>query len=377
MRTSRLTIAVVATSTIALVGAAAAGAQASTATATATRAPTVVTKTDRVLMPFQLAVRNGFLVNDGALFVADGGTRKVSQIRANGTLRTVASNATNPGDVAGLAFSRSGRTLAWTETDFKQEGSDSWLNLTRADVGTRRFSLSDYEKSENPDGHVHYGITNPTQCQVDAFEKLGVPASYKGIKDSHPYAVTEWADSWVVADAGGNSLLRVGQNGRIRTLAVLPRQPVKITQAMATANKLPSCVVGATYAFEPVPTDVEVGPNGWLYVTTLPGGPEGPSAGARGSVYLVNPWNGHSYRIATGFAGATNLAIAGRTIYVAELFAGRISTVHNGKPRAYVALPGALSVEYSAGHLYAGTMAQMDEKTGKVTVKGRVVEIRR
>jgi hypothetical protein len=374
MRTSRLTIAVVATSTIALVGASAAGAQPTTATAA--KAPRVVTLTDRVLMPFQLAVRNGFIVNDGAVFVADGGTRKVSQIRANGALTTVGFNSTKEGDVAGLAFSRSGRTLAWTETDFKQEGSDSWLNLTRRDVGTRRFSLSDYEKSENPDGHVHYGIKNPNKCQVDALKAIGAQASYTGIKDSHPYAVTEWADSWVVADAGGNSLLRVGQNGRIRTLAVLPPQPVKITQAMATANKLPSCVVGATYAFEPVPTDVEVGPNGWLYVTTLPGGPEDPSAGARGSVYLVNPWNGHSYRIATGFAGATNLAIAGRTIYVAELFAGRISTVHNGKPRAYVGLPGAVSVEYSAGHLFAGTMAPMNDK-GQPTGKGRVVEIRR
>ena len=377
MRTSRLSIAVVASTTIALVGATGASAHSSTASK-APRAPRVVTLTDRVIAPFQIAVRNGYINHDHGVYVADGFTRTVSRIRSNGTLAPVATMPGKDSDVAGLAWSRAGRTLAWTSTDHAKE--ESWLNLTRSDVGTRRFSLSDYEKSANPDGDVQYGIKNPTQCQIDAFKKLGPdapPASYTGIKDSHPYSVVQWGDYWVVADAGGNDLLKVDNQGNISTLAVLPPQPVKITKAMAKANKLPSCVAGATYALEPVPTDVEVGPGGLLYVTTLPGGPEDPSLGARGSVYVVNGYNGKSVRIATGFAGATNLALAGRTIYVTELFAGRISTVSHGQPRPYLTLPGALSVEYSAGHLYAGTMAQMDEKTGKVTGKGRVVEIRR
>lgn len=380
MRTSRLSIAVVATTAIALVGATGASAQAS-ATTKAQKAPRVVTLTDRVLAPFQIAVRDGYINHDHGVYVADGFTKTVSRIRSNGKLTTIATNPAKDGDVAGLAWSRAGRTLAWTATDFANK--ESWLNLTRPDVGTRRISLSDYEKSANPDGDVHYGIKNPTKCQTDAFAALSnaigeeIPASYTGIKDSHPYSVVQWGDYWVVADAGGNDLLKVDNQGKISTLAVLPPQPMKITQAMATANKLPSCVVGATYAWEPVPTDVEVGPGGLLYVTTLPGGPEDPSAGARGSVYVVNGYTGNSVRIATGFAGATNLALAGRTIYVTELFAGRISTVSHGKPRPYLTLPGALSVEYSAGHLYAGTMAPMDEKTGKPTGKGRVVEIRR
>jgi hypothetical protein len=376
MRTSRLSIAVVASTTIALVGAT--GASAHATTAKAPKPPRAVTLTDRVLAPFQLAVRDGYLSHDGSVWVADGGTGKVSRIRSNGSLATIASFTGKDTDVAGLAWSRAGRTLAWTSTDHGKE--ESWLNLTRPDVGTRRFSLSDYEKSANPDGDAHYGIRNPTQCQIDAFKKLGPdapPASYTGIKDSHPYSVVQWGDYWVVADAGGNDLVKVDNQGKISTLAVLPPQPVKITKAAAAANKLPSCVVGATYAFEPVPTDVEVGPGGMLYVTTLPGGPEDPSLGARGSVYVVNGYTGKSARIATGFAGATNLALAGRTIYVTELFGGRISTVSHGKPRPYVALPGALSVEYSGGHLYAGTLAPIDEKTGMPTGKGRVVEIRR
>lgn len=366
MHRSRRTLAVVAASTIALVGASGAGAQA----ATAARAPKVVTLTDRVLAPFQLAARGT------TVYVADGFTRKVSLIERNGRLTTVGSQ---PGgqmvDVAGVALSRTGRTVAWTSTDFEE--GESWLTLTRPDVGTQRFSLSDHEKKDNPDGDVHYGIKKPTKCQTDAFKKIGMEASYTGIKDSHPYSVTQWSDYWVVADAGANALLKVDRNGRVSTLAVLPAQPVKITRAMAAMSGLPTCVVGATYAFEPVPTDVEEGPYGMLYVTTLPGGPEDPSAGARGSVYRVDPFTGESTRLATGFAGATNLAIGpNRTIYVAELFAGRISTVSKGKPKPYVNLKGALAVEVSGDHLYASAMAPMD-KAGNPSGKGRVVEIRR
>ena len=47
---------------------------------------------------------------------------------------------------------------------------------------------------------------------------------------------------------------------------------------------------------------VEVGPHHRLYVTTLPGGPEDPSFGARGSVYKLSDRVYHPYRIATGFA---------------------------------------------------------------------------
>lgn len=368
MRTSRLTTAVVATSAIALVGATGASAQSTTATKT----PTVVTLNDDVIAPFQLAAWDG-PSDHRALYVADGGTRTVSRVRHDGTLATVATFASPAGDVAGLAVSKDGRTLAWTSTDHAL--GESWLNITRLGGKTTKVSLSAYEKSANPDGKVNYGIKNPTQCQIDALKNFG-GATYTGIKDSHPYAVTQWGSSWIVADAGGNDLLKVDSKGHVSTLAVLPPQPAKVTAAMSADLGAPSCVVGATYRFEPVPTDVEVGPDGRLYVTTLPGGSEGPSAGARGSVYRVNASTGASTRIATGFAGATNLALAGRKIYVAELFGGRISTVSDGKPKPYVTLPGALSVEFSDGHLYAGTMAPMDDK-GNPTGTGRVVEIKR
>jgi uncharacterized repeat protein (TIGR03803 family) len=106
-----------------------------------------------------------------------------------------------------------------------------------------------------------------------------------------------------------------------------------------------------------VPTDVEVGPGGQLYVTTLPGGQEDPSAGARGSVYRVNPATGMSTRLATGFASPTNLAVAGDgTVYVAELFGGTISKLtRQGVSSTFKELGAPLAVEVRGGFLYAAT----------------------
>jgi len=129
-----------------------------------------------------------------------------------------------------------------------------------------------------------------------------------------------------------------------------------ITAEIAAANGLPDCTIGLTYNFEPVPTDVEVAPNGTLYVSLLPGGPEDPSLGARGSVYTVNPRTGTTQKIAGGFAGATNLALGpGGTIYVSELFADRIAVVRGGTTVDTIALSWPAAVEYARGTLYAST----------------------
>ncbi|WP_406830309.1 ScyD/ScyE family protein [Pedococcus sp. KACC 23699] len=316
--------------------------------------------TTKVIAPFHLATE------DDDLYVADGGTSTVSKIRDNGSLRTVATGP-QPGEVAGVAVTE--HALAYTTTNYATHATT--LTIKRGSK-TVVADLSGFESKHNPDAKVHYGLKDPS-C---AAKVLGPMASYTGQVDSHPYAVTAWRHgSWIVADAGGNDLLKVDRWGKVSLLTVLPTQPLVITKAFADANGVPKCV-GQTYKFEAVPTDVEVGPGGMLYVTTLPGGPEDPSAGARGSVYRVNPWNGHATRIATGFAGATSLTIGpDRTIYVAELFAGRVSKVRHGHPQAVVALPGVVSVEYGEDHLYAGTMAPMDAQ-GNPTGHGSVVRLR-
>ena len=259
-----------------------------------------------------------------------------------------------------------GRAYAYTTTITDPttfENSASGLTITNGKGWTVKADTLGFERKRNPDKKNHYGVRNPSQCQIDALEQLHAPADYHGLVDSHAYSVASYyGKKWLVADAGANDVLSVDDHGRIRTVAVLPPQPLRITKDIAAAMKAPDCLVGATYAFEPVPTDVEVGRDGFLYVTTLPGGPEDPSLGARGSVYKVNPHTGRTWRVATGLSGATNLALGreGR-IYVTELFGGQVSVVRHGQVRPYVDLPGALSVESGRhGRLFAGTIGAED-----------------
>jgi hypothetical protein len=330
--------------------------------------PTVRVLDTTVTAPFQLDFAKG------SLYVADGGSSTVSRLTRQGGLATVATGP-QPGEVEGVALNDRG-DLAYTASVFGEMGATSTtLTIKRKHGGTLTVDLLAYETAHNPDGGVTYGIDNPTECQRAAFEPFG-GATTTGVVDSHPYAVAAFGkDSWVVADAGGNDLLKVSGTGHVSTLAVLPRQPATITADAAAALGAPDCVVGAVYNFDPVPTDVEVDGRD-LVVSLLPGGPEDPSLGARGSVYRVDAGTGHARKVAGGFLGATNVAVApdGR-IFVAELFAGRVSVIDHGRVRPYVDLPSALSLVWGNGTLFAGTLAPSDAE-GNPTGHGSLVAIR-
>jgi hypothetical protein len=355
MRSSRWSIAVAAASATALIAAPAASAHAGSAARTWT--PKVLNS--EVVAPFHLDT------DDGNLYVADGGTSTVSRVNRDGSLTALAQGPM-PGEVSGVA--KHGNALAYTTLDYTT--GETTLTVKR---GSRTVvaKLSEFEAKRNPDQRVHYGFKDPS-CANGA---LGDLAGYTGEVDSHAYAVTRWNGAWVVADAGGNDLVKVDDNGHVSLLALLPPQPLLVSQEFADANGIPDCA-GQRYKFEPVPTDVEVGMDGMLYVSTLPGGPEDPSAGARGSVYKVNPWTGAANRVATGFAGATSVTQGSDgTLYVAELFGGKVTAVRNGHKSLAAELPGALAVEYGNGHLYAGTLAPTDDQ-GNPTGTGSIVKLR-
>nr|WP_231705151.1 ScyD/ScyE family protein [Arthrobacter gengyunqii] len=214
--------------------------------------------------------------------------------------------------------------------------------------------IAGYEFSENPDSVNQYGFDNLDPACAAQIPADGPPVSYTGLKDSNPYASLPARRGVIVADAGMNALIRVDRNGGISTVAVLPPIPLAVTAEIAGGFGLPSCTVGLTYNLEPVPTDVERGPDGYLYVTSLPGG----GGLDNGSVFRVNERTGETELVATGFAGATGLAVNDDgDIFVAELFSGRISVVPAGSdtPELFYAVnePGAL--ELHDGALYAST----------------------
>jgi sugar lactone lactonase YvrE len=215
-------------------------------------------------------------------------------------------------------------------------------------------SLLHYEAAENPDAANFYGFVDldpACAAEVDAAFGGQVPTTpYPGQVDSNPYAVAFDRGGYVVADAGGNDIVRVHANGRVSTVAVLP--PIDtILGPEVLEFGAPECVVGAAYRAEPVPTDVEVGPDGNYYVSSLPGFPEAPGTG---SVFRVTR-SGSVEMVATGFSGAVDLAVADDgTIYVAELFGGQISQIVDGDVSVLVEVSEPAAVEVAAdGTLYA------------------------
>ena len=232
-------------------------------------------------------------ISHKGLLVADGGPGLISLLRRDGGLTTVV-----PDVIGASGVATSWKALAYTSTTTDPdtfENSASSVEIQYRNGAHVHADTLAYENASNPDSVNTSGIADPTPCQSELLAPLG-GANYTGLIDSHAYSVAAWGGAWLLADAGGNDLLAVDGRGNISTIAVFPAQQIKITQAFLDANFPPDVdtpLVGATFGFEPVPTDVEVGRNGSVYVTTLPGGAEDDSLGANGAVWRVNPWNGH------------------------------------------------------------------------------------
>lgn len=150
---------------------------------------------------------------------------------------------------------------------------DSWTSI--ADIGA-------FEAAENPDG-----------AQVD----------------TNPNSVLAAAGGQVVADAGGNSLLRVSANRTVSTVAVFPKRSVDAPPFLG----LPP---GTQIPMDSVPTSVARGPDGALYVGELTGFPFPPGL-AR--VYRVGPGQPPQV-VAEGFTNIIDVAFdRGGRLYVLEI----------------------------------------------------------
>jgi hypothetical protein len=295
---------------------------------------------------------------DGTFYVAEAFTGQLTRVDRRGE-RTVLVDPVEGQFTAGVDVR--GNRISYTLSlppEFQEFGppKDTLLN-TIAGEGALRQSVSilDYETASNPDSGNLYGVIEPGECEdaLDALSDFLGPAAYPGLVESNPYAVAyDRGGSRVVADAAGNSLLRVSKQGAVSTIAVLPPIPQTLTTdflqgTIAQINAelppeeeiLPDALdacVGQIYQSNPVPTDVEVGPDGHYYVSALPGSPEGPGSG---SVFRINRADGTVTLVADGFTGAVDLAVRGGTVFVAEIFAGQVSHFKLSDPSMVSAIP--------------------------------------
>ena len=320
------------------------------------------TLADGLLSPLRLALGDGKSVDVAQSF---GGT--IDRVTADGSIQQLDAM---PGYFSG-SVSRFGGTTYYTMTVGAGEGvpeaNESLLKSVDKRGKIRTIAdIAAYERAANPDGGTIYGFRDLDEECLAAQINLGPFARYPGAQDSNPYATVAMRGHIFVADAGANAIFKVDRRGNVSTVALLPAIPVEITEEKAAALGIDSCAVGFTYYLEPVPTDIEIGWNGRLYVTSLPGGPEDPSLGALGSVFSVNAWQGTTRQVASGLVSPTGLAIdKSGNLYVAELFANRISLIPRGssepQPLLEATLPG--DVELRGSTLYATTDVLPGEDT--------------
>lgn len=278
---------------------------------------------------------------DGTAYVSSNFAGQILKIRPGRSPKVVYTDP-NGYEVGGLSVHDGVVTFVVTRSNRETfENTGSWLKRLYPSGKVKTVAdLHAYETKRNPDGDTSYGFRDgDAECDAKWPAEFGAPAAYKGGIDSHPYATAIKKGITYVADAGGNSVLSVSSSGRVKTVATLPGIPYTFTPEVVAGFGLDPCFEDRTYYFEGVPTDVENGPDGRLYVSSLPGGPEGPELGSRGSVFRIDAQTGHMKQVADGFLGATGIAVSPRgTIYVAEMFGNKITAVRHGN-RSTLASP--------------------------------------
>ncbi|WP_435743536.1 ScyD/ScyE family protein [Nocardioides sp. SYSU DS0663] len=323
---------------------------------------------NRLVMPLSLAVGN-----NGAAYVSQnfpmGPDAPATILRVKkGKAPKVVARASEGREIGALDVT--GPTVTFAVSWGENEGGIV-RQLRKGKVSTLG-DIGAAEEATNPDGDVTYGFSDlPEDCEVPPYLQ-----PYPGVVETHPYATARSGSTVYVADAGANAIFKI-RGGEVTPVGALPAVEVPVSAEAAEALDLPECVVGHTVALEGVPTDVEVGRDGQLYVSSLPGGPEDGSLGANGAVYRMDPGTGETTKVAGGFVSTTGVAVAPNgDLYVSELFTGRILKVAAGSETPQLlrtaAMPAALEIKGS--RLWATTNVMPGEDGPP---NGKVMRFRR
>lgn len=357
----------------ALLGAGTSPAQADDTARNHQHSPTPTVIASSLVTPLRLAA-NG----DGSVVVAQEFAGTLTKVARNGAKTTIYSA---PGwDVGGVSISDGKTYFVQSQGAGGMDGKPLAGFLKSIDRHGKVRQIADiagYIKAARPGKNVTFGFRD-LKASCLAMVPKEIPGSYKQELDSHPYATDEHDGTIYIADAGANAILKVNERtGKVSTAALLPGRPIAVTKTLAAGMHLPNCAIGHNYYLEPVPTDVQRGRDGWLYVTSLPGGPEDGSLGANGAVFKVNPWNGQVRVVARHLSGATGLALAQNgDIYVAELTGGRISVIRrcSDDARTFLTVKAPGDVEIKGNTLYATTSA-VDLTNEAAPPAGQVIKV--
>lgn len=192
--------------------------------------------------------------------------------------------------------------------------------------------------------------------------------------DSNPVGLLAENGRYLVADAGGNTVLRVGDRGRIRQVAAF-------ADTMVDAPPFLGLPPGTQIPMQAVPTSVATkGWDGAYYVSQLTGFPF-PKGAA--SIWRIDPRTGAKTVYASGLTNVTDLAFRGSTLYAVQLADEGLLSGPTGslvKVERGGATPEDLTVV--AGNLFAPYGLALSGRTAYVTTgsvapgAGQVIKVR-
>jgi len=197
----------------------------------------------------------------GTIVAAENAT--IKEIRKNGLVELV-EVPTIPGvAVNGIEAIGRGNFFATSAGLDQAEGAGLW----RVSPGGARQvgDIEAFETEVDPDANVGPGWKDPA-CEA-------LPGFTAG-PQSNPYHLAVLSGSeTLIADAAGNTLLHATTDGRIDTVAVFTPPLDEATDDWRVLFELTD---GTPCYVQPVPTSVDVGPEGAYYVGELTGAPATP-----------------------------------------------------------------------------------------------------
>ncbi|MBA4107865.1 MAG: ScyD/ScyE family protein [Pirellula sp.] len=270
---------------------------------------------------------------DGALYVAEAGSGGNGPSIVAGTGNTVFFGTT--GGVSRLLNGVQSRVLSGVGSLATAAGQDaSGLDDIVFDAAGQAIGLIGLGANPalrtnlGPAGAAFGTVVRLPLNGVGAIEQVADVAGHElaynpagGTVDSNPFGLTRTpAGGFLVADAGGNDFLQATVAGVVSTLGVLPARPN------------PLLPMGPPM-FQPVPTSIEIGPDGAYYIGQLTGFPFPPGAS---NVYRFDPVTSALSVAHTGFTNIVDLTFDA----AGNLFVLQITT--NGLASAMGPGPGAL-----------------------------------